>query len=450
MSSRIADIESIYGAAVEAVNPQRLIRSGFSFHNNVFTSSVAEHEFSIDTSQYNNIHIIGAGKAAALMAHTLETIFDGRVCGGIVAAKYGHSVPLRYVDIIQSGHPIPDANSLLAGEAIKQYAQQIPDDDLVLGVFSGGASACCVLPAQSNGTEIISLADKQAMTALLLSSGAAIEEINCVRKHISGIKGGRLAHMLYPARAVHLLLSDVIGDKLDVIASGMTVPDDTTYADAFAVLHRYDLLKNAPVSIVRHIENGKLGKIEETPKTGSTVFTANSSVIIGTNASAVQAAGISAERLGYSVIIIPTPVTGEAQTAAKRLYDFLKTYRVGGQKPVCVLWGGETTVTLTGSGKGGRNQEQAVSFIHEAVKCNDMLNDMTVLFAATDGSDGPTDAAGGVVSCETVGQILREGVDITMYLGEHDSYNLLKRYEALFMTGPTLTNVCDIGIALIS
>jgi glycerate 2-kinase len=332
---------------------------------------------------------------------------------------------------------------LAAAEAVTTVLATTTARDRVLLLLSGGASA--LLPSPVDG---ISLADLQTVTEHLLRAGATICEINAVRKHLSRLSGGQLARLAQPASVVALILSDVVGDPLDVIASGPTAPDPTTYATAQAILARYDLVEQIPPSVLMHLEEGTAERIAETPKPGDPVFANVTNVIVGSNRLAALAATVEAKRLGYNTLLLTTFMEGEAREVARvtaALAKGIRTYGDPVQRPACLVWGGETTVTVRGQGKGGRNQELALA----AALAMEGLPDVSLLALATDGTDGPTDAAGAIVDGHTA-EIAREsGWDPAATLVDNNAYPLLDAVGALLRTGPTGTNVNDIAVLLV-
>lgn len=383
------------------------------------------------------LNILGFGKASARMAQAAEETLAGLISGSVVITKYGHSVALKKTEIIEAGHPIPDTNGIKGTEKIRAVARASSADDINICLVSGGGSALLVYPFEG-----ISLEEKQEITGLLLNAGADIFELNTVRKHISAVKGGRLAETLYPSRTMSLLLSDVIGDRLDVIASGPTAPDETTYLDALNVLKRYDLIDRAPKGVLRIIEDGIEGRVPDTPAPDSEVFSRVENIIIGSNRIALEAARQEAGALGYSAEILTDSLSGEAREAAKWLYK--EAMKRGEIKKTCFVSGGETTVVVKGSGLGGRNLEFALVFAMEVAG----IEGVSLLSAGTDGTDGPTDAAGAIVDGETIPRARAMGLSPEKFLAENDSYNFFKQVGGLFITGPTGTNVMDIQIVI--
>jgi hydroxypyruvate reductase/glycerate 2-kinase len=398
--------------------------------------------------KFERLIVIGFGKAACQMAKAVEDGLGDLIVAGIIITKYGHvSYQLSKIKIHEAGHPIPDENGLRGAEEIIKLLKSADGNTLVVCLVSGGGSALLVSPY--NG---ITLNEKQEITEMLLKAGANINEMNAVRKHISKVKGGRLAEIACPAKIISLILSDVIGDRLDVIASGPTSPDNTTYDDALRVLERYGLMDTAPQNIIEVLRKGKNGLIPETPKNGNTIFESIENIIIGSNKAALDAAKQKAEALGFNAEVISTEIAGEARDAGKRLADIALKHSsncLNGSSGLnglnCFISGGETTVTVRGSGKGGRNMELALSFAMAV----ESMDGITLLSAGTDGTDGPTDAAGAIVNGDTIKKARATGLDPQEYLNNNDSYNFFKKIDGLFVTGPTGTNVMDIQIMVI-
>lgn len=387
------------------------------------------------------IHVVGAGKAGAAMAQAIEKLPlpPGLRGESLVSVKYGHVAKLEWIELNECGHPVPDARGVRGAERIAEIARTAGVDDLVICLISGGASALLPLPAPP-----VTLEEKQAVTKLLLASGSTIHEINTVRKHISRIKGGQLARMAYPARVLAPILSDVIGDDLDVIGSGMTAPDVSTFAGARRVLETYGILELAPASIRLRLEKGARGKIRETPKPGDPAFARVENLIVGSNRLAVEAAAARARELGFHTMILSTLVEGETREIARMHAAIAREIALYGRplaRPACLISGGETTVTLRGNGLGGRNQE----FVLGAAIGIAGLDRAVVLSGGTDGTDGPTDAAGAIAD----GQTLARGPEAQKYLDANDSYRFFEKLGDLVITGPTNTNVMDVHVILI-
>lgn len=425
---------AIFEAAVRAVDPAAAVRR----HVSLERSTLRIDSFSYDLERVNRLFLVGAGKASAPMAKALEDLLGEWITAGIVNVRYGYTVPLDRVSLVEAGHPIPDEAGHHGAERMLDLVAQAGVDDLVLCVISGGGSA--LLPAPVEG---VSLSEKARVTDLLLKSGATIQEINVVRKHLSKIKGGRLAKAAAPANMAVLILSDVVGNALDAIASGPAVPDPTTFADARSVLERYGLAAETPSSIRDYLERGIAGLVPETPKPGDSTFDRVHTVIVGSNDVAVQAAALSARASGLQTIVLPV-VTGEAREAAE-IFTERALEAAGGRRPACVLAGGETTVTVRGGGRGGRCQEFALA---AALKITDRPQMLIGAFG-TDGTDGPTDAAGAVADGTTTTRAAAAGLDGRRALEENDAYAFFSKLSDLIVTGPTNTNVNDVYLALV-
>jgi hydroxypyruvate reductase len=388
------------------------------------------------------VYVVGAGKACAAMAAAVEEVLGDRIRDGVVVVKDGYALPLRNIRVTEAGHPVPDARGVEGTLAILRLLTGIGPEDLVIVLISGGGSA--LLPAPVAGVNLI---EKQAMTHALLASGATIEEINAVRKHCSRIKGGQMARALFPARSLTLILSDVIGDPLDAIASGPTVPDTTTYGEALEVLRRYRVEDRIPVSILRHLERGARGEIPETPKTGDPCFATAHHCIVGNNLQSLLAARDRAAQLGFQALILTTVFQGESREVAKVLAAMLLEMRRSGHPlspPACFLLGGETTVTVRGKGKGGRSQELVLAGAIAIAGGRDLV----IFSAGTDGTDGPTDAAGAVADGDTWARAKEIGLDPVRALEENNAYHFFEGLGDLITTGPTLTNVMDVTLLL--
>jgi hydroxypyruvate reductase len=395
-----------------------------------------------DLTYYNAIYVVGAGKASARMAQAMEQILGDRL-SGVVNVKYGHAVPLKSVKVSESGHPLPDEAGVRSTLEILRFLEGRDERSLVLFLISGGGSA--LLPCPADG---LTLDDKQRTTQVLLECGATIDEINAVRKHISRVKGGRLAKAAYPAAVVSLILSDVVGDSLDSIASGPTVPDSSTFSDCLRVIERHRIQAKLPPPVRSFLERGAKGEIEETPKPADPVFQGVQSLIVGSNRLALSAAREKAEELGYNGLILSSVIQGEAREVAGIHAAIGKEILASGNpvaRPACIISGGETTVTIRGDGLGGRNQEFALAAAMEIAG----LDGIVLLSGGTDGTDGPTDAAGALVDGTTLQRAKDKGLDPERHLQNNDSYHFFKPLEDLLMTGPTFTNVMDLRLVLV-
>jgi glycerate 2-kinase len=427
-------IRNIFDESLLAVDPYKAVSRHISY-----VLSRYEKE------KLNQLYVVSFGKAASLMARALADGVGNALTKGIVITKYGHAGQQHFADtlaVYEAGHPIPDENGVRATGEILNLLKQADENTFVVFLISGGGSALLCCPYEG-----ISLAEKQTVTDLLLKTGADIQELNTVRKHISAVKGGRLAEIACPAKMVSLILSDVIGDPLDVIASGPTSPDTSTYADAMKVIQKYGLTSRMPESVINIIVSGEQGNIPETPKKGAPVFSGMDNIIIASNAIAVEAAKKAAERSGYKTAVLSTELSGEASQVAKDLAKAAlgrkKMLRRG--EKACLIAGGETTVTVKGNGKGGRNTELALAFGIEIQG----ESGITLLSAGTDGTDGPTDAAGAIVTGQMFFDAVKQGLDPQDYLTRNDSYTFFKTINGLVITGPTGTNVMDIQLILL-
>jgi hydroxypyruvate reductase len=415
---------TIFRAALRAADPH---------------DAVARYLARRNYSRFRRVYVIGAGKAAASMAHAAERALGRSISGGAVNVKDGHLAKLRRIELVECGHPVPDARGVAGAERIAAIARAAGAEDLVLCLISGGASALLPLPAPP-----VTLAEKQEVTRLLLASGAAIHEINAVRKHLSAIKGGQLARLAWPARVEALLVSDVIGDGLDVIGSGPTAPDPSTFLDAVAVLGRYGIRNRVPAAVRERIDQGVAGSIDETPKPGDPLFARVRNTVVGGNRVALDAAARAARKLGFRTLVLSSSIAGETREIARMHAAIAREIAEDGRPvrpPACILTGGETTVTLRGAGLGGRNQEFALAAALDIAG----LNNVVVFSAGTDGTDGPTDAAGAIADGDTV----RRKPDARRYLDDNDSYHYFESLGDLVITGPTNTNVADVRILLI-
>lgn len=433
------DADRIFKAGLAAADPSAIIQRSCRIDDDHLF--IGDHRFDLKT--VHRIIVVGAGKATAVMAKAVEAILSDRIATGIISVKYGHTQELKHIDTIEAGHPVPDRNGVDASRRIMDLATAARARDLIICLMSGGGSALLPLPAED-----VTLTDKQETTNLLLACGATIHEINAVRKHLSSIKGGRLAQAAAPARIVTLILSDVVGDDLDVIASGPTVPDQSTFADCMTIMERYDLFSRLPRSVRTHLESGLSGKTEESPKCDSHPWSHTANIILGSNRQALQACRQAAENSGYTPLLLSCLLEGEARDIAQMHAAIAKEILASGNPvaaPACLLSGGETTVTLKGDGRGGRNQEFALAtaLAIDGSPCIVALN------AGTDGTDGPTDAAGAVVDHTTAERARNAGLDIRHHLSNNDAYPFFKKLGDLVITGPTGTNVMDLNIILV-
>ncbi len=434
------DATKIFMSAIDAVKPRPLIQNKVFLENDIL--EVGAHAFNL--REYERIYIIGAGKASAMMAKALEEILESKIYYGVISVKYGHLVECHKIKIMEAGHPVLDQNGLTVTDQILQLARGARERDLVICLISGGGSALLEsLPSN------IYLHDLQKVFELLLGCGSDIEEINTVRKHLSLVKGGQLARAIYPATCISIILSDVIGDPLDAIASGPTVPDPTTFKKAWDIIEKYNLINQLPDSVRTHLEEGVKGRIEDTLKLEDPIFGKVNNFIIGNNLLALKTAQEEAKRLGYNTLILTSRVRGEAREVAQVVASIaqeIEIYNLPIKKPACFLMGGETTVTLRGKGKGGRNQELALAAL---IAMEKVRKDYVIVSCGTDGTDGPTDAAGGMVDYEVTKNAVNLQLNPLTYLEENNAYPFLQKTGGLIKTGPTGTNVMDIILALI-
>jgi len=435
------DAMAIFQAAIAAAQPARALArhlriDGGSLH-------AGKRRYRLD--QFHRVFITGCGKATAAMAAAAEKILSARrVTGGVIVVKDDHTAPLKRVEIVESSHPVPDERGVTGARRVAALCEQAGECDLVIALISGGGSALLPLPASP-----VTLAEKQKTTKLLLACGASIHEINAVRKHLSAVKGGQLARLASPATVIALLLSDVIGDPLDVIASGPFAPDDSTWASAWSVLERYSLASDVPGSVRSRMENGLAGRIPDTPKPGDSCFDRVQNLVVGSNAQAVEAAASRARVLGYRPLVLSTTIEGETRDVARMHAAIAREVAASGRParpPLCLISGGETTVTLRGNGMGGRNQEFALAAALDIARLDGVL----AFSAGTDGTDGPTPAAGALADGRTLDRAVALGLDPNAFLARNDSYRFFEPLGDLVMTGPTGTNVMDIRLMLVA
>jgi glycerate 2-kinase len=434
------DARVIFEAGLEAADPMVSIPRHLRVDGQILHAGQGVYAL----TNYKNLYVVGAGKAAAKIALAVEQLLGERISGGIVIVKRGHIVPLRKLEIVEAGHPIPDQAGLKATETIVGLLRRRLETDLILCLISGGASALLTSPRAA-----LSLEDKQQTTQALLNCGARIHEVNAIRKHLSKVKGGRLVELAYPATVVSLLLSDVIGDSVDIIGSGPTAPDSSTFVDCLSIIERYGVKEMIPGAVIRFLQKGAAGEAAETPKSGDPVFDKVQNLIVGNIQSALRAAKEKAEALGYHALALSSSIEGEAQRVAVDHAGIAKDVLAGRgrvHRPACIISGGETTVTVEGDGLGGRNQEFALAAAVEI----DGMEGVVVLSGGTDGSDGLTEAAGAIVDGNTLQRAREKGLDARDYLRRNDSYPLLRTVGDLLVTGPTLTNVMDLQLVLVA
>lgn len=434
------DARAIFAAGVAAVDAAAAMRASMKKTGDII--EVGGRQYNL--REYKRIFVVGAGKAGAAMARATEEILGDRIGQGWINVKYGHLDQVEKVHIHEAGHPLPDEAGLKGTLSLVELIKQAGERDLVICLLSGGGSALLPLPVSG-----ISLEEKQRTTELLLACGAGIDEVNAIRKHISRIKGGGLARLVYPATLICFILSDAVGDPLDVIASGPTVPDSTTFSQCLEIMEKYDLTDKVPAPVLSHIQRGVKEHGLETPKSAEPGFKKIQNTIIANNMQALKAAARKAEQLGYRPLILSSMVEGETREVARVHAAIAREIAASGHPlppPACILSGGETTVTLRGKGLGGRNQEFALACALALAG----LNRVVVLSGGTDGTDGPTDAAGAIVDGSTVKRAQRLSLAPAAFLRNNDSYHFFERLGDLLITGPTRTNVMDLRIMLIS
>ncbi len=431
----------IYKAALAAVDPCAAVLKAVSVADGQLRAGGACYRL----GDFERIVVVGAGKATARMALAIESLLGNKISAGLIVVKEGHKEALNFIEQVESAHPVPAAAGVAATLRILELARAANDKTLLFCLLSGGASALLVAPAGG-----LTLRDKQETTRLLLNAGASISELNSVRKHLSAVKGGRLAQAAYPAQILALVLSDVIGDPLEVIASGPVAPDPTTFAAAMAVIKKVGLPEKIPPRVLDYLQRGINGKKEETVKDNAPCFARTRHVIVGSLQQAIYAAQEKITRAGFAARVVSAALQGEARNAAQLLAREVREElaRMNSNETRFLLCGGETTVTVRGTGSGGRNQELALAFALEVAGMEGVM----LLSAATDGTDGPTDAAGASVDGDTLDLARSRGIDPLSYLDNNDSYTFFQRLDALagthshFKSGPTGTNVMDMQI----
>ena len=435
-------IQDILQEALNSVDPQKAVENYLLRHKTADFFQNNTHFTGIE-----NKYLIGVGKAVLPMAKgALMFLGNGEIKGTLIAKHKNQDLIQQFprsILITQGAHPVPDESSVEAARKLIESLSDSKENDLVICLISGGGSALMTYPHSQ-----ISLPSIQQLTKELLKSGADINEMNTIRKHVDQVKGGGLLRHIWPSHSITLILSDVIGDSVTMIASGPTAPDPTTYKDALGIIKKYSLLARIDKSIVDHLQNGFEGKVPETVKPGDKILEKNSNVIVGSITHAAEAARRKAKDLGFVANIVTTTMTGEAREKGKEIGEKISKMQTGENdidRPICLIYGGETTVTIQGNGKGGRNQELALAAAIEI----DGLRNCYVITLATDGEDGPTDAAGAVISGNTLIKARKMGLEANEYLEKNDSYHFFEKINALIKTGPTGTNVNDLTLAFL-
>jgi glycerate 2-kinase len=451
-----AAVSRILAAALDAVDPAAAVHRHLHRDGDILRAG----DQTYDLHTYQRVFVVGTGKAGAPMARAAAEVLGDRLAGGVVVVKgYDDPVegvtgregdgvaafhpvtpsPRHPITLVAAGHPLPDERGVAGARQIAQLLEQATEHDLVIALISGGGSALLTLPADG-----ISLAELQALTGILLRCGANINEINTLRKHLDQVKGGGLARLAHPAGVITLILSDVVGNPLDVIGSGPTVPDTSSFGDAYAVLERYGVVADAPAPIVDRLRRGMAGEIPETLKPGDPRFAHVHNLIVGSNLQAAEAALAAARAAGFNTLLLTTFLQAEAREAGRMLAAIARELADSGHplpRPACIIAGGETTVTLRGSGRGGRNQELALAAVADLAG----LPDIALVALATDGGDGPTDAAGAVATGGTLDRARAVGLDPAVHLAGNDAYSFFDALGDLLKPGPTETNVNDLA-----
>lgn len=444
-----------FNAAVERVEPYKMIKKYIKLDDNGLIIKFENKEIIYNLDNYEKIFVFAIGKAAFNMGYAIETILGKRIDKGVIVTKYGHidnNITLQDFDIIEAGHPVPDENSIKGAKKIYDLAKDSDEKTLIINLISGGGSALFTLPDYG-----LTLEDMQKTTQVLLECGANITEINSLRKHISKVKGGKFARVCYPAKMINIILSDVIGDRLDSIASGISVPDNTSFNYVYDVIKKYNIESKLPEQVIEIIEKGLKKEIDDTPKEGDLIFNNVENILLGNNYSALLAAKKIFKNQSIIKDISPYILTSHISGEAKEIAKFFASIAIDGvknlndyKKPFVIIAGGETTVTIKGKGKGGRNQEMILSFLLNIMKYRDVIKDKVYfLSCGTDGTDGPTDAAGAVFQSEIYDVLENRNLNPLEYLNNNDSYNFFNKIGYLIKTGPTNTNVCDIQILLV-
>jgi hydroxypyruvate reductase len=436
-----AHARAIIDAALSAVDPAQALKSALTRQGDTLRLGGEI----IDLAGFDRVIAVGAGKAGAPMAQALEDVLGDRLTAGRVVVKDGHAAPTRVVEIYEASHPVPDQRGVAAGARLAELLAGADARTLVFCLLSGGGSALMVAPAAG-----VSLADKQATTSLLLACGADIAEINAVRKHLSTLKGGGLARLAAPAKVVSLIVSDVVGERLDVIASGPTVADHSTWEEVGEIFERYGLWEKLPAPVRERARAGLAGSVPDTPKTGNPLLAGVRNLVIAGNRQALAAMALEARALGYAPLILSSTIEGETREVARVHAALAREVKASGHPlpaPCCLISGGETTVTMgEAHGKGGRNQEFALA----AALDLQGLEGVLLASAGSDGTDGPTDAAGAWADGATVARAAAKGMKTRDFLARHDAYAFFAPLEDLIVTGPTRTNVMDVRLALIA
>jgi glycerate 2-kinase len=431
--------KNILKSALKAVDPYNLVFEQIKRKKNKLTF---QSGYELDLGKFNNVYLLGIGKGVAPMARAVSKVLDEKLISGDIIVKYEHGESVDKTTVHEAGHPIPDENTLIATSIVLNKLKNLSDTDLVFVLLTGGGSALFEKLPDS-----VNLTDLQVLNELLLGCGATIHEINCVRKHISYIKGGQLSRLIYPAKVVTLALSDVVGDDLSVIASGPTTPDESTFAEAVSIIKKYKIENKIPQNIAQVLDDGVEGKTAETPKNNDAIFNSVTNMVIGSNIVSLRAAEEKAKKLGFNTLVLTSMIQGDVKELAKVMEALIREIQQSNipvQKPACLLIGGEPTLKVTGKGKGGRNQEFALTVLDKGIE-----KPYLFLSCGTDGTDGPTNAAGAMVTHATLQKADLLDLNTKEYLANNDAYNFFSPLRDLIKTGPTRTNVMDIMITLV-
>jgi len=438
------EAREIFLSSLEAVDPYAAVKHSVRIAGNKLILGAEKQDTTeLDLTKYDRVFLVGGGKATAPMARAVEDLFGRKIHKGIINVKYGYTEELSLTRIIEAGHPLPDSNGVEGTKRIIALLKKCGKKDLIFSLISGGGSALLPLPAGD-----ITLSEKLKITSSLMACGATIDEINAVRKHISSVKGGQMAKAAYPATTINLILSDVVGNKMDVIASGPFVPDSSTFNDAWEILKKYNL-KNIPATILAHLKAGMKGQVSETPKADEPFFSSVHSLIVASNTLALKAASKKARELGYKTMILSSMIEGDTTHVAHVHSAIAREIIQTGNpipSPACILSGGETTVTIKGKGLGGRNQEFALVAAMDIAEAENIV----ILSGDSDGTDGPTDAAGAIADATTLSRAMNMGLNPSHFLANNDSYHFFQKLGDLLITGPTNTNVMDLRIMLVN
>jgi len=448
-------LNDLFKVGVKTADPSRLLKNILKVEKNTLMVKKEKDYHIYNLENYDEIYVIGAGKASERMAEGVYDVLGESITDGLVITKSRRFGEIGSIKIVEAGHPIPDERSVKGGIALQNIAHEATERTLIISLISGGASSLVEVPRIEHieGKEItLTLDELKKINELLLHSGATIDEINCVRKHLSMIKGGYLSVWMYPATALNFILSDVEGDRIDIIGSGLTTIDESLFLDMDEIIKKYGLEDRIPDNIKKFVQLGIDGKIFETPKTQELVFERTENVIIGNNKTAIEGIQRRAKEMGFNILYDSSWVKGESRHIGRELFHRALQVKSNDmrEKPLCLVSGGETTVTVKGGGIGGRNQELALGFLDEMERKQDNSSGIFLLSASTDGDDGPTDAAGAFASYDVLQKAGNLSLSMNDYLARNDSYTFFEKCGFLFTSGYTGTNVCDVHILLIT